>query len=200
MSSQTDQKHGASGLAAGLLRFWGVLLLACCFMCSGRAALAQQDDLPHPPDPRFDGRGGPPPMAGRLPPMERAFRVGPPGRWWHSPEFAKLLGLTPDQQTKMDAVFQQSRPHLIDLSAALQKEEVYMEPLLSSDQPDEGKILAQIDSIASARAELEKANARMLLGLRRILTQEQWKKMQADEPMMHAHGDPSPTRRSAAPQ
>jgi len=32
---------------------------------------------------------------------------------------------------------------------------------------------------------LEKANARMLLGLRRLLTPEQWKTLQADEPMGH---------------
>ena len=60
-----------------------------------------------------------------------------------------------------------------------------MEPLLAADQPDEGKILAQIDRVAQARAELEKANARMLLGLRRVLTPEQWKTLQADEPRGH---------------
>ena len=36
--------------------------------------------------------------------------------------------------------------------------------------------------IAQARAELEKANARFLLGIRRILTQEQWKKLRAEMP------------------
>jgi len=61
-----------------------------------------------------------------------------------------------------------------------------MEPLLAADQPDEGKILAQIDRVAQARAELEKANARMLLGLRRVLTSDQWKTLQADA----AKGDP----------
>ncbi len=60
-----------------------------------------------------------------------------------------------------------------------------MEPLLAADQPDEGKILAQIDRVAQARAELEKANARMLLGLRRVLTPDQWKTLQAEEPRMH---------------
>jgi Spy/CpxP family protein refolding chaperone len=60
-----------------------------------------------------------------------------------------------------------------------------MEPLLGVDQPDEGKILAQIDRVAQARAELEKANARMLLGLRRVLTSEQWKTLQAEEPKEH---------------
>ena len=57
-----------------------------------------------------------------------------------------------------------------------------MEPLMAADTPDEPKILAQIDKIAQARAELEKANARFLLGIRRILTQEQWKKLRAEMP------------------
>ena len=124
-------------------------------------------------------------MEGRRPPMERAFHLGPRGRWWNNPDFVKKLSLTPDQQKKMEAVFEQSRPSLMDLLATVRKEEMAMEPLLSADQPDEGKILAQIDRLAAARAELEKANARMLLGLRRVLTPDQWKTLQANEP--HGH-------------
>jgi Spy/CpxP family protein refolding chaperone len=89
------------------------------------------------------------------------------------------LGLTSDQQKKMDDVFQQSRLKLIDLNAAVQKEELIMEPLVGAEQPDEAKIVAQIDKVAQARAELEKANARMLLGIRRVLTQDQWNKLKA---------------------
>ncbi len=47
---------------------------------------------------------------------------------------------------------------------------------------DEAQVLGQIDRIAQARAELEKANARMLLAFRGVLTLEQWKKLQAEEP------------------
>jgi Spy/CpxP family protein refolding chaperone len=93
---------------------------------------------------------------------------------------AQKLGLTPDQTKKMDETFQQFRLKLIDLNAAVQKEEAIMEPLVESQQPDEAKIVAQIDKLAQARAELEKANARMLLGIRRLLTQEQWNKLKAD--------------------
>jgi len=67
---------------------------------------------------------------------------------------------------------------LVDLHAALEKAELAMEPLIQSDQPEEGKILAQIDIVAQARAELEKANARMLLGVRKELTPVQWKQIQ----------------------
>ena len=105
---------------------------------------------------------------------------GPGGRWWMDAALAQRLGLTSDQQTKMDAVYQQSRLRLIDLSASLQKDEASLEPLLEADHPDEPKVLAQIDRVAQDRAELEKANARMLLGLRNVLTPDQWKKLQAD--------------------
>lgn len=92
------------------------------------------------------------------------------------------LGLTTDQQKRMDDIFQQHRLKLIDLNAAVQKEEVIMEPLIQAEQPDEAKIVAQIDRVAQARAELEKANARMLLGIRRVLTQEQWNKLNTGGP------------------
>lgn len=118
-----------------------------------------------------DWRPGPPPM-------ERAFQGGH-GRWWNDPKVAEQLNLTADQQKKMDDILQQHRLKLIDLNATLQKQETIMHPLMEADQPDESKILAQIDSIAQARAELEKANARMLLAIRQVLTPDQWKKLKA---------------------
>jgi periplasmic protein CpxP/Spy len=127
----------------------------------------------------------PPPMQPNRPPMERAFegrggmgREGM-GRWWDNPQVAKDLNLAPDQKQKMDDVFQQSRLKLIDLHASLQKEEATLEPLINADSPDEAKILAQIDKVAQARAELEKANARMLLSVRQVLTADQWTKLKA---------------------
>ena len=123
------------------------------------------------------------------PPLERALGV-PGGRWWTRPEMAQKLGLSPDQTKKIDDTFQQYRLKLIDLDAAVRKEEVIMEPLVAAEQPDEAKIVAQIDKVAAARAELEKANARMLLGIRRLLTPEQWNKLKSEPPVT-----PQPVRR-----
>ena len=111
------------------------------------------------------------------PPMERSFRAGGPGRWWDNPNVASQVGITDDQKKKMDDIFQQHKLQLIDLKAAVEKQEAIMEPLIQADQPDEAKILSQIDAIAQARAELEKANARMLFGIRTVLTPDQWKKV-----------------------
>jgi len=120
----------------------------------------------------LDGPPGPPPM-------ERAFHGWAPGRWWDNPNFAQQVGITDDQKKKMDDIFQQNKLKLIDLKAALEKQEAIMHPLIEADQPDEAKILSQIDAIAQARAELEKANARMLLSIRTQLTPDQWKKVRA---------------------
>ena len=157
-----------------------LLVLGSVLLTASPAVWAQG---PPPGDrrPPWD-EGGPPPMRPGRPPMERTFHAMPPGRWWTDPGLVQRIGLTPDQQKKIDGIFQQSRLKLIDLSAGLQKEETILEPLLEADRPEESTILLQIDRIAQARAELEKANARMLLGFRSVLSQDQWKKLQADGP------------------
>jgi Spy/CpxP family protein refolding chaperone len=119
-----------------------------------------------------DGRPGPPPM-------ERSFGGRMHGKWWDDPQKAQQIGLSADQQKKMDDIFQQNKLKLIDLNASLQKQEEIMHPLMEAEQPDENKILSQIDAIAQARAELEKANARMLLGIRQVMTPDQWTKLKA---------------------
>lgn len=117
-------------------------------------------------------------------PMEHSFRGGEHGRWWDNPNVAQQVGLTDDQKTKMDGIFQQHRPQLTNLHTALQKQEDSLRPLLQADQLDEAKVLSQIDTIAQARAELEKANARMLFEIRQVLTPDQWKKLQT---VVHNH-------------
>jgi Spy/CpxP family protein refolding chaperone len=114
------------------------------------------------------------------PPMERAFRFdGERGQFWNNPRIVEKLKLTDDQRKAMDGILQDHRVTLIDLRANEEKAEVEMEPLMRADEPNESAILAQIDKIAQARAELEKANARFLLALRSKLTPEQWKQVQA---------------------
>lgn len=100
------------------------------------------------------------------------------GRWWDNPHLAQKVGLTDAQKQQMDGIFDKHRPQLKALNATLKKEEATLHPLLQADNLDEQKVLHQIDMIAQARANLEKANARMLFGLRKVLTPDQWKKLQ----------------------
>jgi Spy/CpxP family protein refolding chaperone len=113
--------------------------------------------------------------------MERSFGAqGQSGRWWNNPKVIEQLKLTDEQRKAMDGILLEHREKLVDLRASLEKAELGMEPMMSEDQPNEAKILAQIDRVAQARAELEKANARFLLAIRSKMTPEQWKQMRAD--------------------
>jgi Spy/CpxP family protein refolding chaperone len=105
-------------------------------------------------------------------------KINSAGTWWRNPAHVESLGLTVDQQKKMDDVFQEFRLKLIDLNANLQKEETILEPLMEAERMDEARILAQVDRVALARAELEKSNARMLLGIRQAMTADQWGRLQ----------------------
>ncbi len=137
-----------------------------------------------PPPGHKDGPPPPPPV------RSRGGFDNPGGKWWDKPEMVKQLEITAEQQKKMDDVFQQSRLRLIDLHAALEKEEVVMESLMKGPQLDDAKILPTVDRIAQARAELEKADARLQLALRHVLTPEQWQKLAADQPHQHHEGPP----------
>jgi len=126
------------------------------------------------------GSGMGPGFGDRRPPMERAFQFdGAHGRFWNNPRVITALKLTDDQRKAMDEILQEHRVTLIDLRANVEKAEVAMEPLIRADEPNETAILTQIDKIAQARAELEKANARFLLAIRSKLTPDQWKQVQA---------------------
>jgi Spy/CpxP family protein refolding chaperone len=111
--------------------------------------------------------GGPGPGMGfgdHRPPFERAMTgQGEHGRWWNNPKEAERLKLTDAQRKAMDDTLLQHRETLVDLRGALEKSELELEPMMKEDQPNESQILAQIDKVAQARAELEKANARFLL-------------------------------------
>ncbi len=126
------------------------------------------------------GSGMGPGFGEHRPPMEKAFGLnGDHGRWWNNPKVVERLKLTDEQRKAFDGILLEHREKLIDLRANVEKAELEMEPLVSADQPDETRILAQIDKVAQARAELEKANARFLLAIRDKLTPEQWKQIQA---------------------
>lgn len=157
------------------------LFMATALAAAGVAATAQPAPGAAP--------GAGPGFGEHRPPMERMLGGGGEhGRWWNNPTVASQLKLTDDQRKAMDDILQQHREQLIDLRASVEKAEVAMQPLLDADQPNESAVLSQIDRIAQARAELEKANARFLLALRAKLTPDQWKQLQTLRSQRHSEG------------
>ncbi len=142
------------------------------------AATAQVPDQAPPPPPRHMMNG--PGFGKHRPPMESILGPrGAEGRWWNNPTVADRLKLSDDQRKNMDQILLDHRKDLVDKRAAVEKAELDLEPLVSADQPNESQILSQIDEVAQARAELEKANARFLLAIRSKLSADQWKALKA---------------------
>jgi Spy/CpxP family protein refolding chaperone len=119
--------------------------------------------------------------------------------WWKNPEVVTAIGLSADQQKKIEDLFTQSRVQLIDLHSTLEKEQVMLEPVLDANPVDQSKAMAAIDKIANTRADLEKANGKMLLSIRGVLTPDQWTKLQALHEHPHGQAGPGGKRGPGAP-
>lgn len=131
-------------------------------------------DFPHAERPRELSHGTP---AG----MHAGLQVGPPGRWWDDKHFVKQLKLTSDQQKRMDAIFEQSRPVLVKRYESLEQEELRMEALTHAKVLDEGALFSQIDRIEQARADLGKATTHYLVQLRSELGADQITKLDGQQ-------------------
>ena len=128
-------------------------------------------------NPGFPGRGfvpgnygsvprSSPDSAGTASAARSGLQLGPPGRWWDDKHFAKDLKLRPDQQRRMDGIFEANRVNLLRRFGDYQQEQGRLDGLTRAKVLDEGALDAEIDRLAQARAELEKANAHYLLQLR----------------------------------
>lgn len=112
--------------------------------------------------------------------MPMPHRMKGAAKWWKDSELVQKVGVSEQQVQQMEQIFQESRSRLIDLRANLEKAEIALHPLMEAENPNEAQIGAGIDRVAQARAALEKEHAMMLVGIRKVLTVEQWKKLQEE--------------------
>jgi periplasmic protein CpxP/Spy len=156
-----------------------VLLLLVALVMPGLAFAQQPDD----PGPQAGPPGGmrqrmPGPPGPDGPEMMRAHeRMF--GAWWKDSELAKQIELTPEQIKQIEQKFVESRLKLIDERAELEKQETLLQAMMEEDRPEESRVGTQLDKVVAARGHLEKENAMMMLSIRRVLTVDQWKKLQA---------------------
>lgn len=129
------------------------------------------------------------PTRGWGPDGGRGDTMLPFGMWWKNPEVATRIGLSAEQQKRIEDLFLQSRVQLIHMHASLEEEQLMLRPLLDATPFDETKAMAQIDKIADTRADLEKTNAKMLLNIRGVLTTEQWTKLRSGRRALRGPGE-----------
>jgi Spy/CpxP family protein refolding chaperone len=107
-------------------------------------------------------------------------------KWWQSETFSRELGLTQDQSTKIEAVFQHTLPVLRKQKEALDKAEADFNQMVEAS--DDAQVMAQVSVVEAARSELNKSRTMMLLRMRRVLTPDQRVKFVMLQQQTRNHG------------
>jgi Spy/CpxP family protein refolding chaperone len=114
-------------------------------------------------------------------------------KWWEV--YKTELRLTPEQASRIDAIFGATFPQLRASVEELNKREEQLSALISANDATEAQVLKQADQIESIRSELSKTRVLMLFRMRRVLSPEQRNKLQE---LQKAHdrerGGPPPRR------
>ncbi len=152
----------------------------CLIMLGGGVSYAQRGGMGGGGmgGPRGGDMGGPRGDMGGMGRMPGPrLRVEPqialPGRWWDDKKTVKSLKLRADQQQRMDDIFDANKGNLLSLYEGLQREQQRFVSMSREDLQDEGKVFAEIDRVAQARADLEKASFHMQLQIRKEMDPEQ---------------------------
>lgn len=107
--------------------------------------------------------------SGNAPTLRNSSPFGLSSRWWNDQKTAKQLSLRREQQQRMDRIFDGNRNNLTSLYNNLQAEETKLRSLSSKDREDETKLLAAIDRVTQARAQLQKASGQIVVQLHQQL-------------------------------
>ncbi len=106
-------------------------------------------------------------------PQERPFK------WWAHEPTQRELGLTQEQTSRAEEIFQATVPRLRELWKTLDQREAELSAMIRERKADESAIAAKIDEVEQVRAELNKTRTLMLYRIHRLLTPEQHEKLNA---------------------
>jgi Spy/CpxP family protein refolding chaperone len=115
--------------------------------------------------------------------------------WWRSDEFKRELGLSPDQITRIDQIFESTRPELRQEMDELNRFDAKLQRLIETST-DEALLARQIDRVETARANLNKTRSLMITRMRLVLNNEQRERLKS---LYQRWEKQNQTRRQASP-
>ena len=95
-----------------------------------------------------------------------------PFTWWKSEPFKKELAISADQSTRIDKIWETTRPELRLEWDELSRLESKLSRMIQNDA-EEAALSRQIDRVETARANANKTRALMLVQMRKVLSPEQ---------------------------
>jgi hypothetical protein len=134
-----------------------------------------------------------------LAPMAGAQQL-PPGKWWRRPELVRNLGLSTEQQTKLDEVFRSKADALIDTKGEVEKLQISLRGELERSQLRRAEIQKIAARLNEARGRLFESELMMLVDMRAILTEQQWEKVRGQLDRMQEQRRENRNNRPGMPQ
>jgi Spy/CpxP family protein refolding chaperone len=138
------------------------------------------------PPPGARGPGGPPnaPASGSGSngsgsTQHPGTQFGPVGRWWDDRSVVQRVGISHDQQRKMDTIFEANKPAILSTYKTFLSEKSKLDALGKQSNVDQASMFAAIDAVNQARAALQKANTQMLLQIRQQMQPDQITKLES---------------------
>lgn len=116
-------------------------------------------------------------------------------KWWHSEDIRTQLGLTAQQSSQIEEIFQATLPKLRAVKEDLDRRETALSRVLADGSASEGQVAHHVDKVESARAELSKLRTLMLFRMHRVLSPEQREKLKAIERSAREADKRPPTER-----
>lgn len=92
--------------------------------------------------------------------------------WWRDEPYQRHLGLTSDQVSRLEAIWQAALPELRKGRDDLDRQEAELSRLIESNA-DEAVVTRQVDKVEAIRAHLNKARTMVIWHHRQLLTPEQ---------------------------
>lgn len=175
-----------------------ICLFACFIAVPGLGSWAQhghaQQSKPEGPEgpgggPGFNGPGGPGNLhtpRGRErqtknaegAPQHNALQFGPVGRWWDNHSVMQQIGLSKDQQIKMDSIFDANKPAILASYKVFLKAQSSLNAVNKDTKADKATVFAAIDAVNNARSDLQKATSAMLMQIRSEMNPDQIAKLE----------------------
>jgi hypothetical protein len=98
-------------------------------------------------------------------------------KWWMSDQYKRELGLTSDQSRRLEEIFQAALPTLREQKKTLDDAEKQFQQAMQRE--NYSSVMEKVDHLEAARAALNRTRILMLVNMRKLLTTDQWIKLDA---------------------
>ena len=103
----------------------------------------------------------------------------PDGTWWKTPEVAKDLNLTAEEQKQLDDLYSENRLKMADLHSQVKKEKNELEMLFNAEPLNGTDCLNQFKKLQNARGHKAAERFSFIVAVRKLMGKDRFQRLKA---------------------